>query len=254
MIVSDIIESHTLRRTAAGYGIDRIFIISDVTGNPQARLYNATITSGVPQYGDPHPVIPDIQVTDIQASPESNDSESVKIRVTYASPTADDSEAGEGDLSTGIPVISSGLTQEQTTLDINGEFILVQFFGGGGFSTKWEAVTVQRPQMRVTLTRIESSIPKFTIAHYLGRVNSSSWSGFGAKTWLLAGINANQDKGKYRVEYSFIYRPETWQAVVTVRIPADVIDDFPPDVKSGNGYAKFDVYDFADFNSLGLSF
>ncbi len=254
MIVKDIVASHTLRRTADGYGVDRIFIISDVTGSPEARLYNATIRAGIPQFGEPHPVIPDIQVTDIQASPESNESENVKVRVTYSIPNKDDNEEDSDELSTGIPVISSGLTQEDTSLDINGEYLRVTFVGGGAITTKYETVSVQRPQMRVTLSRIEPTIPKQAIAGYLGRVNGSTWSGFGAKTWLMAGVNVSQENAKYRVEYSFIYRPDTWQAEVTVRIPADVIEAFPPDKQTGNGYGKFDVYKFADFNRLGLSF
>lgn len=253
MIVKDIVQSHTLRKTSAGYGVDRIFIVSDVAGNAEARLYNATIKSGVPQFGDPHPVIPEIQVTDIQAAPESNDSASVKVRVTYSIPTEDDNESSEGDLASGVPVISSGLQPEETPLDIHGDFIRVRYVHGS-ITTTYKSINVQRPQMRVTLTRVETNIPKLAIAEYLGSINSVAWSGFKPKTWLCASINVNQDQKGWRVEYSFTYREDNWQAIVSVNIPANIIEDYPPDKQTGNGFGRFDVYPAKDFNLLGLKF
>lgn len=256
MIVRDIVQSHSIRRTAAGYGVDRIFIVSDVTGSAESRLYNALQSSGIPQFRDPHPIIPGIEVTDLQASPEGNDSASVKIRVTYAIPSIDDiGEDGEGDQAPGVAVVSSTLIDEETHLDRNGDWIKVTWSGLGGFFTNYKSVSVQRPQSRVSLTRIETSMPKDIITNYLGTVNSVTWSGYPPNTWLCVAINAREESpGKFDVEYVFAYRRDDWRATVTVNIPQDVIEDFPPDVDTGNGYGVFDVYPEMDFNALGLEF
>lgn len=254
MIIKDIIESHSVRRTAAGYGVDRIFVISDVTGSADARLYNAIQNASLPQYGDPHPVIPEIQVTDIQASPVSGESENVKIRVTYSIPSSDDSaEGSEG--GTGRAVITSSLTNEQTHFDINGDLIKASYTSAlNAISTTYAPVDVQRPQMRVTLTRRESEIPKENLKKFLGRVNSVAWSGFPPITWLCSGISVREIDGAFDVDYSFEYREERWKGELVLPIDAADAQDSPIDKDTGNGFALFDVYHAANFNELGLSF
>ena len=256
MIVSDIVASHSLRRTSEGYGVDRIFIVTDVTGPSVSRLYNASIASGIPQYGDPHPTIPDIQVTDVSASPESSDSETVKIRVSYSAPDEEDDTTSETELDSGVPVVTAGLVSEDTNFDANGDFIIVRVFVSltGQSRFNYEKVSVQRPQMRVTLTRTEPELPKARIAEYLGSVNGQPWSGFRAKTWLISSIDVTKEKTEWEVQYSFIYKPNSWRAVVVIGIPPADIDEHPPDRVNGNGFGIFDVYPEKDFNLLGLSF
>jgi len=259
-VISDIAGKGSLTRTVDGYQVERVYIVDDVQGTPETRLYNAMATSGVPQYGDPHPILPDVLVTNINARLVSSKTPNqVSVNVSYSIPDSEDTPADEGELASGVPVISAALTSEDTGFDINGEFLKVSFttrFSGGGFTrtNRYEQVSVQRPQMRVTLTRTEPEIPKTRIAEFLGTINSQPWSGFPEQTWLCSSIDVDQEKTGFEVKYSFVYRPGTWKAVITIGIPENVIDDFPPDVTSGNGFGIFDVYPVKDFNTLGLSF
>jgi len=259
-VIKDIAGKGSLTRTVDGFQVERVYIVDDVQGTPETRLYNAMATSGIPQYGDPHPILPDVLVTNISARLVSSKTPNqVSVNVSYSIPDKEDTPADEDELASGVPVISAALVNEDTFLDVNGEFMRVVFtrqFTQGIFRKTFHnaQVSVQRPQMRVTLTRTEPAIPKDTIAKFLGTVNAQPWSGFPEKTWLCSSIDVNDEKTGFEVGYSFIYKSETWRAEVTVGIPADVIDDFPPDKTTGNGYGVFDVYHTEDFNLLGLSF
>lgn len=254
MIVTDVIESHTLRLTDAGYGIDRIYIVTDIGGTAEARLYNATLTSGVPQFGDPHPAVPDVQVTDVQASPIDGDPDAIQIRITYSVPDTDDA-ANEDEQIAGALTISSDVVTESTHFDINGELIKASYSTAlSVLTTNYSAIDVQRPQMRVSLSRTEAIAPKDAILNYLGRINSIDWSGFPAETWLCTGIDVSEDGEEFNVTYNFEYRERTWKGELVLPINTTDAAVNPIDSDSGNGYALFDVYSQANFNDLGLTF
>ncbi len=154
-VIKDIAGQGSLTRTVDGFQVERVYIVDDVEGIPESRLYNAMATTGVPQYGDPHPIIPDIQVTRITATPEAS-GDQIRVDVAYTVQTAEESTDTEGDLASGIPVVSAALINEDTFLDVNGEFMSVSYttlFTGGIFirTHKNAQISVQRPQMRVTL-------------------------------------------------------------------------------------------------------
>jgi len=252
MIINDIIESATLRRDSEGFEADRTFIISDVKGSAEAKLYNAMTMAGIPQYGDPHPSIPDIQVTDIIAMPLKS-GEKIKISVTYSIPGEDDAA---GDDQSGKLVITSALTNEQTHFDIDGNLISVRYFDGTttGINITYSPIEVQRPQMRASFTRKEQSLPKDNIREFLGKINSIEWSGYPAETWLCSGIDVRENEGFFEVDYSFEFREEKWLGEVVIPLNSLTASESPIDKASGNGYGLFNVYRTANFNKLGLSF
>lgn len=257
-VYKDIADAESLSRDRDGYTAERVFIVDRVTGTPESKLYNAMVTGGIPQYGDPHPSIPDLQVTSIRA--DARTSSQVRISVTYTIPKPDDIneiEADEDETSGSLSV-TSNLSNEVVFRDISGELLRAQYYalGEGGFTIeqKYEEAEVQRPQLQVQFTRIESSVPKANIQKFLGKVNSVAWSGFPPKTWLCSGIVARENKAKFDIEYQFTYRADTWRLEIVVGISQEEADSFPIDVNSGNGYAVFDVYETADFNALGLNF
>ena len=251
MIADNLVESARLTQDQDGYTAEQIFIVDGVTGSAEAKLYNALQTSGIPQYGDAHPVIPSIQVIDRQASPIKSGTQ-IRIEITYGVPSGDDTAEDEnGD---GKAIITSSLVSEQTHFDINGELIKAEYSNGISTTTNYATVEVQRPQMRITLSRKESEMPKERIKTYLGRINSVEWSGFPPKSWLCSAISVRENAGSYDVEYSFEYREYLWLAEIV--LPINVADALanPIDKDSRNGYARFNVYETANFNKLGLSF
>lgn len=254
-IIKDIISDQSLKRGSEGYEAERVYIVESA-GTPEARLYSAITTAGIPQFGDPHPVIPDVQVNDITASPVTGATPNlVKVRVNYAGPSPEDLiAAGETDVSSGEISFNTSLASELTYRDINGQFIIVEW-RGGTISTKYAGIEVQRPQLSVRLKRTESALPKSVIENFLGKVNSTSWAGFPPKTWLCTAVDVNEESaGKFVVDYGFSYKADDWRVEVTVGLTQAQIDELPLDVDSGNGFGIFDVYKTADFNALGLSF
>jgi hypothetical protein len=256
-VIKDLIADHTITRTADGFETERVYMVEVRGGLAETKLYNALTTAGVPQYNDPHPTLPDVRVTRIQARPATGHSPNTfRVVVTYTIPEADDalSEA-EDDLATsGKVTFNTSLASEKTWFDINGDFLTVRW-RGGTIVTVYKEAEVQRPQLEVAFRRVETSAPKSEILNYLGKVNSGPWSGFPAKTWLCTRIDADQEKaGKFEVDYGFSYRPETWRLEVIANLTAEQIAELPPDVESANGYQLYDVYQTADFNQLNLNF
>ncbi len=252
-VKQDLTEQHRARRDANGFQVERSFIVEDLDGPLSARLVNAIGAGKVPQYGDPHPTVSDIQVTSITAEPVAGAGSSAWVRVIYSRPSEDDLlEGGENQ---GSIELSSNLADETTYFDINGNLLTATWDGGlTGTITRYGEAEVQRPQMRVTISRREASVPKEAIEKYYGKLNLSEWSGFPAGTWLCAGIFARDRNGEFEVDYSFLYRPEGWRVQITVALTNEQIEEAPIDVESGNGFANYDVYERANFNELGISF
>ncbi len=259
MSVKELITDQSVGRDSSGWTAGRAFVV-ELSGNatPEQKLYTAAKTAGVPQYGDPHPVLPDVLVTDVAARPIVNTTRNqVKVTVTYAVPDPDEtSEAEEDQASAGTVSLTTSLASEQTWNDVNGDFLISRWHGSLGVVVQQiNQASVERPQLEVSFRQVETSIPKVKIENYLGKVNASAWSGFPSKTWLCTKIDVSQDKaGIYNVDYGFQYKPDTWRLTVVINLTQDQINDIPPDAETGNGFSVYDVYEVADFNQLGLSF
>ncbi len=252
MIVEDLIDEARLTEDQDGFTAERSFIVEGVSGNAATKLYSALSDSNIPQFGEPHPSIPNIQAVDRQAVPIESGNQ-IRVEVTYATPS--DEDAATSEAGNGKALVTSSLTNEQTHFDIHGNLIKASYsFGANSISTNYSAVEVQRPQTRVTLSRKESAMPKSHIKNYLGRINSVEWSGFAPQTWLCSGISVRESGGSFEVDYSFEYREERWKGELVLPLTSAEAQDNPIDKDTGNGYALFDVYKTADFNSLGLSF
>lgn len=251
IIQKNLVRNSTLTRTIDGYNLEVMHLVEIKTGTDESKLYSAITTAGIPQFGDPHPIIPDVIVTDIKASPDGSSPNIYMITVTYSIPDPEDSPNLEDEeLGIGTVSLSTSLANEQEWFDINGEFLRVEYQQ----STLFKAANIQRPQLGVTFNRIESSLPKDAITNFLGKVNSVPWSGFPAKTWLCTGIDAKEEKGKFDVDYTFTHNDKTWHLELIVGLTAEEVASVPPNVETGDGYSRFEVYNSADFNALGLSF
>jgi hypothetical protein len=252
-VVADSVSDQRIRRDSEGYSVERVYIVSDLPGQADAKLFKAISDPNIPQYGDAHPVIAGISVTDVTAEPIMNQADQFQVTVVYSVPSDDDATDTDPE---GRALITSSLTNETTHFDINGELIKARYVSGvNSISTKYSPVEVQRPQLRVTLTRKENAAPKSSIEKYHGKINSVDWSGFPPQTWLCSGISAREnDDGTWNVDYSFEYRRERWKGELVVPLSAAQAEDNPIDKDQGNGYALFDVYETANFNSLGLRF
>lgn len=253
-VSSDLVGNSRLRRDADGFEVERVYLVTGVGGDAATRLYNATIAPGIPQYGDPHPSIPELTVTEITAEPQESGSD-VRVTALYSIPNEDEkNETLEDGVSEATFNISTSLVGDDTSVDINNELLTATYQTQVQRLVKYGRVDVERPQMSVTFSRIESAVPKLNINRFLGKINSQSWSAYPAKTWLCSAINVREDKGKFEVDYTFTYRPSLWRATIVYNLSEQDVNEFPIDVTTGNGYAVYDVYEAVDFNLLGFFF
>lgn len=254
-VITDLISANSLTRTSSGFSSERSFLVDNVPGTPEARLYNAVSTAGIPQINDPHPVLPDVIVTNVSAKPTTDPSQII-VTVSYSIPEVDEEsiiEAEEDVPGSYSLTLASNTAVELTWFDINGN--LLEATWGGGWKRTYKSVEVQRPQLTAIFNRIQLEPPSASQLLFIGKVNAVTWSGYPPKTWLCTAVNSEQVKsGKHNVEYIFVYKYDNWRVEIYSNLTGEEIAEIPYDRDSGNGYAKYDVYPSANFNNLGLSF
>lgn len=259
-VTVDIIDGHGLRKSAEnGYETDRIAIVTGVTGDGSARLYNAVNTTGVPAIGDAHPDIAVAHLRSIDARPK--DSDTVELVLKYRESTSthislkDDPEISVG----------ASVSQIETNKDADDNVIAVQYTYPSTYTKREEyagkthdqggLVSRLMPQRTYTVRkRLSATASQIEATNdiYQGKVNAFAWRGYQPRTWLCVGISGQSNDGgqTYAVTYQFQYNPYTWDTVVTF---IDPNDGKPPINLDANGVKYVKVYNEIDFAGLGIS-
>lgn len=181
-VVSDIIEGKA-SFTFDGWVIERVFIVTGLTGNAYDKIIDALNTTGVPELGDAHPstsltycylreAIPTI-------NPKANDT--VNIRLVYANATWPTERQQVNTLEVG-----GALSQVQTNKDIYGNVITGSYYYPANYpyddALRGKDVAISGVQTKLLPERhivkriIEYSDPTVKAKLYLGTVNSGPWS------------------------------------------------------------------------------
>jgi len=262
------VEGTSVTLDAQGSTAVRVFILQDVPGNTDSKLWNATQDSRIPPYGDPHPVIPGLQVTQVVATPLSDrDNAHVRVEVTYSVPNISDDVPFDQDTTPeekGVMSLSAALVTEETNFDRNGRPLLVQYTGtlvdSEGNQVEVDndeqIATLEIPRVMpvVSFTRRETESPIDAVQSLVGTINSRSIGGFAEKTILLTRIDASSQDGglTFDVTYEFQHNERGWTSTVAWIDPET--DRPPTDVTSTNGLADYELYREADHHFLRLPF
>jgi hypothetical protein len=232
------LTSGRVSRDSAGWHATMIADVRDVGGPADAREYNAILTQGVPQYGDPHPVIPGIRVVNVSASPSNGDSNVFDVEIEYGGDSSGSTPGLEG---TGIKALDVNSTSIRTRgyRDVNGNLMIVTYQGeefifpgtqGGAFSPGTESGSLRFtfstapveaewdvPSVSVTVTT-EQPIPSHLRTRQLAaHVNDGPWSGLGPYQWLTLGIDSSLNaSGTHDWRSMFLMAPvlpdnDTWK-------------------------------------------
>lgn len=259
-VKANIIKGETLSEDADGFRSVVVYQVTGLSGNANARLYNALLADGVPQFGEPHPVIGGIRVSDRQAKPVSGSSTTgVEITITYEalkpeSQPPDDTQPAQVS-------VGSSLESTVTQLDISGNQILVSHTfveddEDGNVQTRTRTqggeVEYQVPSMVLRFTRRESAAPDGKANAYVGKVNSDIFGGQPAHGWLCTRIEGTSDDGgqTYTVTYEFQRNKESWLATVVYIDPETGRP--PPGLVAGQGIKQVQVYEAVPFSGLNL--
>jgi len=250
--IVDIIDGAAVESTLEGFKAERVFFLTELGGSNTGRLYQALIAQGIPRVGDPHPDIPGIKVLSVKSEPLERQPNQARVQVTYGVEETKTDPESEANGITSIEVDATALAEE-TQVDINGEFMVNKYTSwqtGGSFLQACipVRVSVYRPQMTVRIKQKAQSLPKAKIQQYLGTVNADPWSGYPAGTWLCTALNASFSKGRWDIDYNFIYRENGWQVVDLIQINGRI----PEDVSEGNGIARFNVYRAVPWSQIGV--
>jgi hypothetical protein len=245
----DIQQNSRISQNKDGFRVDRIALVSGVTGDPDERLYNAITDAGLPDYGDEHPSISGIYLNELSA--DVIDPETVKVTLSYYN----DSATAEGGETTSR---ASGSTNiEETKLDINGDDMTTRYVDGSIIYPKVSfTAEIERPRVTFDFEYTVSSFPKTTIDTYLGKINSVIWNGYAVETILCVAVDVNQEGSLYRVRISFAYNADTWAFLAKMPTAPPLTahaTDPDSDLNLTTGIRPFDVYDQVDFVPLGLS-
>ena len=252
-VISDIIDGD-VTFDESGYKQTRTFLVTNVEGAAEFRLYNATTAPGIPQYGDLHPVIPNVIVTGLSASPEKSQNSIVRVSVSYEAPSFEVKEADEAASPT--VQVGSSLTTSKTQKDNRGQQLTLTITtSSNNEETQTGEVDIQSPQTVIQFERKEQSSPLIKSLEYTGSVNKLKINSFNPRTLLCTGIEgSSEDNGiTYSVIYRFQYKPDTWDATVAFIDPATDKIHVDANAETGNGVSVFEVYPEKDFRSLNLN-
>lgn len=247
--------------TRQGTEATRLFLVSDIPGAASDKLARATSAPEIPGIGSPHPYLKGARLESLQAVPISDDPAKAVVIAEYRTPNADNLSSPfaprvAADAAILEVQLFTQVFDEQTTLDRNGERMIVGFHGASlsqvGISQFADLVTatVKRPRLGVRIRHERPRLPRELAGQILGAVNAREWSGYAPLTWLCTNFSSRSDSGVVVVEFEALYNPDTWR----VRHELQIAGRVPEQATIGNGIGVFDVYPEFDFNRAGLSF
>lgn len=259
-VTLDILEGHHAEVSMKGWTVERLAIVTGLTGDADAKIYNASTVSGMPLIGASHPTIPYCKLE--RKVLNAITTEEVRFRLIYTQ--------SYGSIGSGRPTdtiqVGGGLQQEESNLDAGSNVMTVSYAYPSNYPASWGDFAGQTmtqgglpprliPQHGITITKLEYINPAPKARTYIGTVNNGPWSldtSAAARTWLCTGIIGNSDDAgqTYYVTYSFQYRPDTWDSTIVFIDPATGRP--PPDASSGNGMETYQRYTMMNFNNLGL--
>lgn len=255
-VTLDLIDNTDLKRTSDGYELSRTAIVTGMTGSGHSRLYNAVNDVAMPNIGDSHPAVSSATLKEISTT--YVDSETVKFKLTYRS----QSFTWQKPFVANAIQVGSSVVQTQTNKDRTGVDFSLTYTYPTGYQrsphdtatteakeiTQGATATLLAPQLRYSVQKIEFSSPESTAANYVGKVNSSGWRGYAARTWLCTNISGYSDDGgaTFNTTYEFQYNPDTWN----VELVFIKDDGKPPSTTDANSKKTYSIYNEANFGAI----
>ena len=231
---------------------ERIARVTAVSGTGYQQHRNALRVFGMPQIGDEHPFIADLELTN--HTPSTVDDEVVEVRLRY---TRRDEE---GNKEYARIDVGTSVSQDETNIDAaTGDAIKVTKQGSTAPRTAEEeqggVVPIFVPKSSIVYRRRELGSPGAKSRLYVGKVNSGSFSldpTAEVGNWLCTGITGPSiDGGKtYDVVYSFEYDANQWVARAFWIDPSTGKPS--PDATEFDGWEDFQIYETIDFGGLDL--
>jgi len=238
-VISDIIRGSGGHVTRTGYQFERIYVVSQLTGDAESILVNALLTSGVPRVGDPHPTIYYCYVEEVSVEPES--STIVRVRVVYKNPSPRVGVSGK------TIEYNSSRSSKTTDKDKDDNVLTVTY---NSESHRHGSIDVPNTERSIIVTFITTDDPESDIDTFDGTVNSGSWHGRDARCWFCVASARSSNNGvTWEVRYEFYLNRMTWDRLLEYY---DKEGKIPDDATETNGrtFARC----IPESNFIGLPF
>ena len=256
-ITEDLVLGARFTIDKAGGVLIRVFEVTGLTPGidtlAQAALAQDQSTGlRIPAYGDPHPAIAGVFVTQVDAQPLSNSRTAAHVQVKYATP----------ENQSALNVVKISITGSS-----RAKLISIDPKDGSNFVVKYTdptrtvlqqflQVPTLSPNTILEFTRQELKSPLKLSQSVRRTVNSSPWQGGAAKTWLCRAVDAVSlnNLARYEVKYIFEHDPDGWQRMEYFHDPytGKIPDDAKVSQNNDQGIAKILPYGTNDFSQLGL--
>lgn len=252
----DIVEGASFAISPTGPSATRIFKVQ-ITDPETETMPVIMITPPIPAYGEIYPgtggggtEYDAIYAFDIGIQPEAGDNYRYIVTASYSPADASVQAPSESEDACIIQIgssVSAGKTQKDNT----GTQIVVTLTGQ---PDQVGDVDIQIPETVISFERREAASPLTKSSTYGGRVNSTSVTGFAARTLLCLGIDGNSSDGgiTWVVTYRFQYKVETWDAGIVYIDPETDRPHNDVVIATNTGYVVTEIYPTADFNDLAL--
>lgn len=257
MAVRGILRGSRIDRQESGWVVVERWEVTGLASlDSRARNYIAATTAGLPQYGEPHPHVPNIFVT--QVSLEDATPADAIFSITFGPRTGGTTGVQPDPSDPGLLEIGASLVNTTTQFDITGNQITLTHTYTSGpktgiTETQGGSVDIQVAQGVVRRTRLESSANLSKALEYSGTVNDAAWQGYAARTWYCLPITyVSTDGGEtYQTTYELHYRAETWDARIAFIDPDT--NEIPGGLVEGRGIKSVRVIPEKNFFALGIS-
>jgi len=255
-ITEDLVLGAKFRYTRQGGLLVRMFDVSGLMPGQDTLAQAATAVDGtsgarIPRYGDAHPAVYGLYVIALEAEPIQNSRTTARVTVTYGSPEL-------GPVPNAVQITITGSTARKlTSLNPDGSSMIVKYTDPSGNVLQDRLqVPILSPNTILQFTRLEPTSPLRVSTKFRRCVNSTSWQGGDAKTWLCRSIDGQSQANlsRYEVRYVFEYDPDGWSHLeyFVDRYSGKIPDDVQTSPNNDKGIAKILPYATRDFAQLGL--
>lgn len=238
--------------------------VTGLTDTNESILTAALAVSGVPQPGDNITGFDTfLIVSDRSAKVSENDNSVVEIIVTYENASRGN-QFLKAKTDATMPAVlaksSSNIQQIETNKDENGDLIVLEYtypstdpeYGGQTIS-QTGTITVFEAQSNVVLegyyTGFTSADARNLKANIENKVNSNTWLGKAARTWLCTSVGyARLTTDRYYFVFEFQNNPSTWDPTAAFVDPTT--GQIPPDVVVGTGLVTIDYLTEVNFDTI----
>lgn len=247
--------------TENGWEITRPAMVYGLTGTKSSKMINAVnsaevIAAGMPEIYDSHPDKSSAKLREIR--PSIIDTDTVKCTLIYRTnspliiPPSTEAVITVG---ASVQQIETNKDRNDADLSVSHTYTADEILKFGPFDpalptpvVQGGTVSVFKPQTSYEYSRKQNYSPASDSIDFVGKVNSGTWKGGAAKTWLCTGIvgRSNDNGDTYDVNYSFQYQPEGWNPHYVFLMP----DGRPPSVTDASSRKQADYYETANFGAL----